>query len=145
MKLRFECHLSCPVEKLISGFDERLFRALSPPFPRVLIRQFDGVKKGDKVDLELDFLLFKWKWSGSIIASAYSENGFTFIDRGEILPPFLSSWEHHHILESSKSGSIIRDEIEFSSGKGWPDWLVRLMIRIQMNPRNRIYRAYFTP
>jgi ligand-binding SRPBCC domain-containing protein len=143
MKLSFECRLPCPVEALISGFDENLFRALSPPFPQVRILQFDGVKKGDKINLELDFLLFKWKWSGSIIASGYTGNGFTFVDRGEILPPFLSGWEHHHILEASGTGSIIRDEIEFRSGKGWPDWLVRLMIQAQMNPRKKKYRAYF--
>lgn len=144
MKLTFECRLACPLETLIAGFDEQLFRALSPPFPQVLILQFDGIKTGDKVNLELDFLLFRWKWFGRITSSEPTEKGYTFTDKAEILPPFLSSWEHHHILEESGSGSIIRDEINFRSGKGWPDWLVSLLIRMQMNPRKKKYRAYFS-
>ena len=143
MKLSFECKLSCPVETLISGFDERLFRALSPPFPRVRIQCFDGVEKGDRVILKLDFFLFSWNWSGIITESTRQSKGLSFTDVGEILPPFLSSWEHRHILEKTANGSLIRDELEFKSAKGWPDWLVRLMVWVQMMPRRKIYQAYF--
>jgi ligand-binding SRPBCC domain-containing protein len=142
-RLSFECQLSNPLKEVISGFDEKLFRALSPPFPRVKIRRFDGVKAGDRVDLELDFLLFTWKWSSLITSSTEDPDYMIFIDRGEVLPPFLSFWEHHHIMEKTENGSRIRDEIEFRPGKGWPVALVRLMIRMQMTPRNRIYKVYF--
>ena len=142
-RLSFECRLSTPLEEVVSGFDESLFRALSPPFPRVKIRQFDGVNAGDRVDLELDFIVFTWKWSSLITSSKQDAERMVFIDRGEVLPPFLSFWEHHHIMEKTENGSLIRDEIEFRPGKGWPAALVRLMIWMQMTPRNRIYKAYF--
>lgn len=141
--ISFECRLTCTLDKLIAGFNVQLFRALSPAFPAVRILRFDGVKKDDLVELELNFFIFRWRWVSRIISSGYRENGFVFIDYGIELPPFLSFWEHHHILESGTDGSLIRDEITFSPGRGWPFWLVRLMIRIQMQPRAGIYKRWF--
>ena len=143
MKIIFECRLSCPAEKVVERFGEDLFRALSPPFPRLKILQFDGIKTGDHVVLQLDFMLFTGHWSSLITSSHKSDHALVFVDVGEVMPPFLSRWEHRHVIEKVRNGSIIRDEIEFSPGKGWPAWLVWLMIWIQMKPRNRIYTSFF--
>lgn len=48
------------------GFDETLFRRLSPPFPPVRVVRFDGCLKGNIVELELNFFLFKQLWTSKI-------------------------------------------------------------------------------
>ena len=143
MNLRYECHVGRPLKEVLDGFDEKLFRYLSPAFPLVKIREFGGIRKGDLVDLNLNFLLFSWNWTSLITASGETETGFMFVDRAEKMPPFLSCWEHRHILEKSGEDCIIRDEIDFLPGKGWPAWLVRIMIELQMRPRKEKYRRYF--
>jgi ligand-binding SRPBCC domain-containing protein len=109
----------------------------------VIIRRFDGIKTGNLIILDLNFLLFRWHWSG--IISSFEENSqeLIFVDEGKILPPFLSSWRHRHVIKKVNDGTKILDEIEFRPAKGWPEWLVRGMIWLQMMPRNRIYKAYF--
>jgi ligand-binding SRPBCC domain-containing protein len=143
MKLSFNCPLEYPSEFILSHFNESLFRSLAPPFPHLLLHRFDGTAKGDKVELSLDFIFFKWDWSSLITESEKSEAGLTFVDEGTILPPFLSYWRHTHIVGTEKNTCFIRDEIQFEAGKYWPSFLVLFMVWIQMAPRKFLYRKYF--
>lgn len=141
--LTFTCPLPANYQVVKSGFNIRLFEALCPPFPEIRILRFDGVRNGDLVQLELNFFLFKWQWWGVVIHEEESESHFLFVDSGEKLPPFLSSWTHEHRIAKTANGCSITDEIRFSAGKWWPDALVRLMVILQMKPRRSIYRKYF--
>lgn len=143
LKLSFSCALSAPFQKVADGFNVHLFKALCPPFPKVSIQRFEGIRKGDAVSLNLDFLLFSWQWSGKVISWQHTETELRFTDAGEKLPPFLSFWKHEHLVIHSGNGSVIEDNIEFQSGRGWPDFLVKWMIILQMKPRRKIYRNYF--
>jgi ligand-binding SRPBCC domain-containing protein len=142
-RLVFDCAVPAAFEKVISGFDINLFRVLCPAFPKVRIIRFDGIAEGDLVELSLDLFLVKWQWSGKVISFNQTEDELRFVDSGLKLPPFLGSWRHTHIVKRSGSGSFIIDEISFSPAPGWPAFLVKWMIRMQMQPRKKIYRKYF--
>ncbi|MEQ9147306.1 MAG: hypothetical protein RLP13_03440 [Cytophagales bacterium] len=88
MKLYIKTTVKQPILKVWEGFDESLFVKLAPPFPSVKLLQFDGSKKGDRVGLELNFLLFRQKWVSDIIDHNENEDQIFFIDKGVILPFF---------------------------------------------------------
>jgi ligand-binding SRPBCC domain-containing protein len=141
--LVFESPVNCSFEKVSEGFDVHLFRALCPPFPLVLIRRFDGIHKDDRVELELNFLLFRWTWSGRISLFSQNSDELCFVDNGEILPPFLSYWQHEHRIVRDGSFCRIIDDIRCTASKGWPDFLVKFLVQMQMNPRKKMYKSYF--
>jgi hypothetical protein len=55
------------IQEVWDGFDEKLFKALAPPFPPFRVLRFDGCLTGDKVGIELDFIFFKQNWESDII------------------------------------------------------------------------------
>ena len=139
--------LETPVEehylKVKSGFTEHLFKQLAPSFPPVKVLQFEGCKTGDHVALELDFLLFKQKWTSLITEDNTDDKEFYFVDEGLILPFFLGKWRHKHRIISTKNGAIIRDEIDFSGPFFWMTPLLYPLLWIQFWYRKPIYRKIF--
>lgn len=125
------------------GFDESLFTKLSPPFPPVKLLRFDGSKKGDVVTLELDFIVFKQKWTSLITEDLTDENEFYFVDKGTELPFFLKEWKHKHRIIKKGSGSIIRDEITFKAKPGFLGILLYPAMFLQFLYRKPIYKKYF--
>lgn len=99
---------------VMNGFTEKLFNKLAPPFPPFTLNRFDGCEKGDKVELTLNFLLFKQQWNSEIISHGETESKSFFIDKGTKLPFFLSFWEHHHIIEQHGTDVSIIDDIRFT-------------------------------
>lgn len=85
--------IETPVEQgyldVKSGFNESLFKSLSPPFPPVKLLRFDGSQKGDLVTLELNFIFFKQKWTSEIIDDKTTDLEFFFVDKGIQLPFFF--------------------------------------------------------
>ena len=73
------------------GFTEALFAKLAPPFPPVKVLRFDGCRAGDLVDLELNFIFFKQKWTSKITEDHLDAQEFRFVDEGIVLPFFLES------------------------------------------------------
>jgi len=126
-----------------AGFNEELFRRLSPPFPPVKVLRFDGCTTGNKVELELSFLLFKQKWVSLITEDKTTENEFYFIDEGIELPFFLGKWRHKHCIISQGLGSLIRDEIEFTGPYFWLTPVLFPALWIQFWYRKPIYRKIF--
>ena len=90
MKINIETAVEKDFLQVKEGFNESLFTKLSPPFPPVRLIRFDGSKKGDLVSLELDFLLFKQKWTSLIIEDHTNEKEFFFVDQGTELTFFLN-------------------------------------------------------
>jgi len=109
----------------------------------VKLLQFDGCKKGDKVALELNFLLFKQHWISDIIEDQETDESWYFIDLGTQLPFFLSRWKHHHGVETSVPGSIIIDNIDFSTGYILTDLFMYPLLYFQFLYRKPIYRKHF--
>jgi ligand-binding SRPBCC domain-containing protein len=126
-----------------AGFDEHLFKKLAPPFPPVKVSQFDGCVTGDTVALELNFLLFKQQWISKITDDGTDDQEFFFVDEGVKLPFFLKKWSHRHRVIAQKSGSIIRDEIEFEGPFKWMNYLLFPALWVQFAYRKPIYRKIF--
>lgn len=144
MKLRIQTHVSQPYQVVWQGFNEELFRKLSPPFPPVRVVRFDGCLAGDMVVLELNFHLFKQQWISRITEQQSSESEIYFVDEGTKLPFFLRFWRHRHrIIREKAGGTIIADEIEFRTPLWVIDYLMYSLLWAQFAYRKPIYKKAF--
>ncbi len=143
MKIIIQTQVSQHYLKVKSGFNESLFKKLSPTFPPVQLIRFDGSSKGDLVILELDFFVFKQKWTSKIVDDLTNDHEFYFIDKGISLPFFLKNWQHkHHIFHNAK-GSIISDEIDYEGPTGILTYLLYPALYLQFWMRKPVYRKIF--
>ena len=143
MKLTIRTQVQSPPEAVWAGFDRQLFDRLSPPFPPVTVLRFDGCLQGDRVSLELNFLLFKQVWNSDIIDQQTTPGEIFFIDEGTKLPFFLSAWHHKHRLISEGTGTVIADEITFQTPNVLLDYLFYPLLWAQFVYRKPIYRTVF--
>lgn len=143
MKFILRTNVAQSLENVKEGFNEDLFSELSPPFPKVKIKQFDGSKKGDIVSLELNFLLFRQNWTSKIVDEGSSDMAYFFIDEGIILPFGLKFWRHKHTLKSLNEQTQIIDEVEFRSWNGLASLLLFPILLSQFFYRKPIYKRIF--
>ncbi|MBN3581476.1 hypothetical protein JYB64_03690 [Algoriphagus aestuarii] len=143
MKLTIRTQVDQEYLSVKEGFNEILFKKLSPPFPPVKLLRFDGCQKGDLVALELNFLLFRQKWISEITEDQTDDGEFYFIDKGIELPFFLKSWTHKHRVIQTENGSIIQDEINFEA----PFFLLTMLLYpamlLQFGYRIPVYKNVF--
>ena len=125
------------------GFNDDLFLQLNPPIPKVKLLRFDGSEKGDLISMELNFLLWKDKWTSLITSNNENENGFDFVDEGTSLPFPFKKWRHHHKVESFGDGSLIIDDITYSSNLHPLDVLLYPLLYLQFVYRKPIYKKVF--
>jgi ligand-binding SRPBCC domain-containing protein len=143
MKINIETKVDQNYLAVKEGFDETLFTKLSPPFPPVKLLRFDGSKKGDIVSLELNFLLFKQKWTSEIIEDNTTSKEFYFVDKGVQLPFFLKEWQHRHRLIKVGDNTVIRDEITYKGAFGIFTVLLYPALYLQFLYRKPIYKKIF--
>lgn len=143
MKLTLQTRVEQDFLSVKKGFNQSLFQKLSPPFPPVKLLRFDGSSKGDLVALELNFLVFKQRWTSEITEDATDEREFYFLDRGIELPFFLKVWEHKHRIIKYGTGTIIRDEITFEAPNLWLTALLYPVLWAQFAFRIPIYKKIF--
>ncbi len=144
MNIRIETQLDIDCEKVWRKFDSQLFAALIPRFPPVKILRFDGCQKGHTVSLELNFLLFKNRWTSLITDSGSDASGYWFVDEGRELPFFLSNWRHLHRIEVRSTGCTIIDDIHYTAKGGYLLTLFwYLPLYMQFFARKKQYKAYF--
>ncbi len=143
MKINIETKVEQNYLAVKEGFDETLFTKLSPPFPPVKLLRFDGSKKGDIVTLELNFLLFKQKWTSEITEDKTTSKEFFFVDKGVELPFFLKKWQHRHRLIKAGENTVIRDEITYQGTFGILTVLLYPALYLQFLYRKPIYKKIF--
>jgi ligand-binding SRPBCC domain-containing protein len=143
VKIQIRTKVEASLQKVKAGFTEDLFLSINPPFPTVRLLQFDGCKAGDKVVLELNFIFFKQQWISNIVSDFADDTTWSFIDIGTKLPFFLRTWNHHHSVEKAASGSIIIDDITFSTGMMVTDILMYPILYGQFLYRMPIYKKRF--
>jgi ligand-binding SRPBCC domain-containing protein len=144
LKLKIKTRVEAPLEIVQKGFDQHLFQALNPPFPKVKVMKFDGSKPGDTVSLQLNFVFFKQLWTSEITAEEIREGYWHFVDQGVQLPFFLSQWKHIHRVEAvSANSSCIIDDITFSTGTLLTDLLFYPAMLAQFAYRIPVYKRYF--
>jgi len=143
MKLNIRTTVAKSYWEVWLGFDETLFRKLSPPFPPVKVVRFDGCKEGDIVSLELNFLFFKQRWTSLITVQETTDSEIFFVDKGTQLPFFLAFWQHRHRIIKDQNQAIIADEIEFQTPFLLTDYLFYPLLWLQFAYRKPIYRKVF--
>lgn len=144
MKINISTSVDKNYLEVKEGFTEKLFQKLSPPFPPVRLLRFDGSSKGDIVSLELNFFIFKQKWTSEITADHTDEKEFFFMDEGIELPFFLKKWKHKHRVIKQGKGSLINDEIEYQGKFGLMSLLLFPVLYGQFLYRKPIYKRFFT-
>ncbi|MBN8546778.1 MAG: hypothetical protein J0L60_11675 [Ignavibacteria bacterium] len=99
------------------------------------------LKKGSKVSLEIDFLLFRQNWlikiseviSGSLITDLQETGPFKF-------------WEHNHRFSGEDGAVVMMDEIRFLPPFGIFGWLalpfVYLQLYLMFSDRHRRTKKY---
>lgn len=121
MRLYFETKVDQTPEQVFAQFDRDLFLSLNPPGLPVELQRFDGCKEKDEVHLKFPFGM---KWISVITEQKSSENEIYFIDEGRTLPFPLKKWTHKHGIFRQNKGTIIVDDIFFSSSNKIYDYLI---------------------
>lgn len=117
---------------------------ISPPFPKVLKVEMSEkpLKKGSKVSLEIDFLLFRQNW---LIKISELVPGTLITDLQETGP--FKFWEHNHRFTSEDGAVVMMDEIRFLPPFGIFGWLalpfVYLQLYLMFSDRHRRTKKYF--
>ena len=143
MNIKISTKVNQSLLKVWEGFNLELFSKLAPPFPPVEVKEFGGCLKGDKVHLELNFLLFKQDWISDIVDQKRTESEIYFIDEGTKLPFFLSYWKHRHRLVKDDEGTLIVDDIIFKTPTILTDYLFYPLMYLQFLYRKPIYKKVF--
>ena len=128
---------------VFNAFDERLFRKLAPPYPRLKLIRFDGSAPGDMVEVELQTGIKSFRWTSLITERTITENQAYFVDEGQELPPPLRHWHHKHLVTKHGSGAIIHDIINYSTGFKLLDLLLYPLMLLQFSMRKPVYRKVF--
>jgi ligand-binding SRPBCC domain-containing protein len=143
MKIKVSTQVASSWKKVLAGFNESLFKSLNPPFPPVKVMRFDGCKTNHRVELELNFFLFKQYWHALIISHLELDKGFVFVDIGKKLPFFLKSWKHTHSILEEGNGTQIIDDIEYSTGTLLSDLIFYPILYLQFLYRKPVYKREF--
>ncbi|MGW8123342.1 SRPBCC family protein [Roseivirga echinicomitans] len=143
MKIKISTKVEQDLMNVKDGFNERLFIRLSPPYPRVVLKRYDGCERGNIVAITLDFGIFKQEWVSEIVSQSLSEACFEFVDVGKKLPFFIKEWKHRHIIRRMNSGAEIVDDIEFSTPFLLLNYLMYPLFYFQFLYRKPIYRKWF--
>jgi len=145
MKITFRTYVQQDFRKVYEGFNEKLFVALAPFFPKIRLLQFDGNQTGNEVHLELHFLFFKQTWQSLITQNEIAQDRIFFTDEGMKLPFFLKFWKHYHrIVKAPQGGSFIEDEINYKTPFFLFDYLIYPLMWLQFAYRKPIYKRKFS-
>lgn len=145
MQLTVRTKVPQPYLKVKEGFDEKLFTRLNPPYPRVKLQHFDGCRKGDIVDMNLQFGFTDQRWESLITDDDTTNSYFFFQDEGRQLPFFLKSWKHQHwVKKIDEESSQIVDHVHYSTGHYLSDLLLYPILKTQFLYRQPVYRKMFS-
>jgi ligand-binding SRPBCC domain-containing protein len=126
MHLTLRTAVAQPPAQVMAGFTRALFVALAPPFPRLRVLRFDGCRTGDQVEIELNTLVTRLRWTSLIVDHGHQPDGtHFFVDEGQVLPPPLRYWRHRHLIEPGPDGgSVIVDALEYRTASPLLDRLL---------------------
>ena len=145
MRLILSTSLATPDPRaVLARFDEALFRALAPPFPRLRVERFDGCRPGDIVAVSLGWGLGRQAWISRITEAGATDTAAWFTDEGQTLPWPFRQWRHHHRVEADPrtGGTRIIDDLTYHTPFTALDYLARPALWALLAYRKPIYRRY---
>ena len=145
MHLLLRFPVAQPPARVLAGFTEALFRALAPPFPRLKLLRYDGCQTDDIVEIELNALVARPRWTSLITDHGALPDGTRFfVDEGQRLPAPLRQWRHRHLIAPAPGGgSVIVEDITYGTGRAWLDRLIYPAMWAQFALRGPVYRRWF--
>lgn len=130
--------------KVMTSFDEKLFKMLTPAFTKLSIKRFDGNQKGHEVHLEITTLGQTHHWVSVIVENQQNALETFFVDEGKILPRPLSFWRHtHKVLKVQEESCLIIDDIVFETKPKLLAPFIYPLLFFQFLARKPIYKRYF--
>ncbi|UTR09914.1 hypothetical protein MM300_18815 [Evansella sp. LMS18] len=105
-------------------------------FPRVQVIR--DSEQEERIKIKLNFFLFRITWYAVITEKRDQDY---FIDEGDNLPFPLRHWKHTHQFESSGTGTIMTDKVEYRAFA--PDFLVKMMLILMFKSREKKIRSIF--
>ncbi|WP_078596644.1 SRPBCC family protein [Evansella clarkii] len=107
-------------------------------FPRVQVIR-DSEQEEERIKIKLNFLfLFRITWDAVITEKRDQDY---FVDKGDNLPFPLRQWKHTHQFESSGTGTIMTDKVEYIAFA--PDILVKMMLILMFKSREKKIKSIF--
>jgi ligand-binding SRPBCC domain-containing protein len=128
---------------VINQFDKQLFEALAPKTATMLIKEFTGSKKGDKVHIQF-VSPFKADWISDIVEDGVNEQEAYFVDEGRVIPFGIATWQHKHIVRNvSATTCEIIDDITYTGVNKLWTLLLYPGLYFGFYPRKKVYKNYF--
>lgn len=125
-------------------FNQNLFLALAPAFPKLSLTRYEGQRTGDEIDITLDFGLWKSRWLARILSSWQDAKTWGFIDEGTVLPFPFTYWHHKHLVEAQgDSACLVIDAVHFAAGPYWLSVCMRPIVVGMLQGREPQYKRYF--
>ena len=135
--------IRAPFKEVADRFDENLFEALAPKFPKMRLDRHDPIAEGAEVHLRLGPM--QQRWVSRLYNVKRSAEAFSFEDEGTTLPFPLRKWHHEHRVVAREEGQAaeIIDDMRFSTGWWLTDWLAKPVLTLLFSQRKPKYVAYF--
>jgi ligand-binding SRPBCC domain-containing protein len=137
--------IQAPISHVKKEFTEDLLLRLSPPFPKVRIKRFDGCNANDQVELEIDLLFTKLTWSSLITEDQTTPEEWFFIDQGVTMPFGLCFWQHKHRVKKITTETCeVIDEISFDTNNRFLNYLLLPFLWGMIYYRKPFYKKYLS-
>jgi ligand-binding SRPBCC domain-containing protein len=144
MKLIFKTKISLPFQTIKEHFNQELFVYLAPGIIPFNLKRFDGCKPGDEVHIDLGVAPLKQNWVSIITSDENSEDGWSFVDEGRVLPWPLKYWKHHHRVDKiSENESCIVDDIIYECSPSFLTPIMKLFFWPMFAIRPKRYKKFF--
>lgn len=130
-------------EKVAGDFGEDLFTFLLPPRFVASLVAYEGSAPGSRVHIRFKLPLPS-EWISIIKSEDKTEDRYVFVDEGEKLPFPLKKWKHiHSVVKRGENTTEIIDNMNFSTGSGFLDFLIYPFLYLAFYPRKKQYKKYF--
>jgi len=142
-KFELTCKVSASIPYVWKLFTADLLSKLAPPFPIARIIRFDGCQANDQVVIELDFLLYKTRWTSVITSYQTDGQSHVFVDEGTQVPFGIIQWRHEHRIESINAQETkVIDKIHFQTNYKLLDLLLFPLIWGMIAYRMPLYKKH---
>ena len=143
MKILLKSRVKKDFHRVVSGYNEALFRFLMPPLGLLRLLRYDGQNPGDIVHLRFGIpLINDFK---VVIRNAWtSPKEYRCADRGLVMPFGIRFWQHtHRVVSLNENNTALIDLIEFKTDWWLLDLLIYPLLFLFFLPRTWQYARYY--
>lgn len=144
MKLLLKTKVNASLERVKSKFNQQLFEYMTPPWTKTEIERFDGCKSGDEIHVMVYQGKVKSKWVSLITKTTDTNEEWSFVDEGAVLPWPMSKWYHLHKVEKISENEVcIEDDIFYECSPAFMTKAIYPIVWATFAIRPKRYKEYF--